>query len=530
MRKNLIFILALISGINFAQNGKVQISGEISFVTAQTVYVKFDNTEGINIGDTLFTKENSGEVPAILVEFRSTKSISGKNLTETILQKGTSIFAYIINVEENKTKEIKSQVSTEINSPEVKTETPRTIIAEPSISGRFSISSYSSLSNIDGWGSQRWRYRFSLNGDHLVNSKVGLESYITFSYRTDRTDLIKDNINNALKIYSLAVKYSATENLEFSLGRRINRLVTNLGAYDGLDVKYSFSNFDAGIIIGSRPNWGDYSFNMNFFQFGAFINRNDSFEKSYMRNSFGIFEQKNHGKTDRRFLYFQHSNDLIENFRFFFSSEADLYKKLSGIPENTFRLTSLYLSLRYSPSRIISVTGSFDSRKNVIYYETFQNYADSILEAATRQGFRIRINIRPINKLTVGAGFGYSKRETKFKATQNVNLYANYSRLPIIETGLTGNFTYLSTNYLDGTIAGLRLMRDIFSGSINLSVGYRNVNYQYKVTGSSLKQNIFDCAIYLNFLRNLSFSIDYEGIFEGNRSESLIFANLNTRF
>ena len=43
------------------------VTGQVSFVSSQHVYVKFKNTEGIYNGDTLFVENNGAPVPALLV-------------------------------------------------------------------------------------------------------------------------------------------------------------------------------------------------------------------------------------------------------------------------------------------------------------------------------------------------------------------------------------------------------------------------------------------------------------------------------
>ena len=46
--------------------------GKISFITSQNIYVKFENTEGISVGDTVYYNYNGKFVPAIVVQFLST--------------------------------------------------------------------------------------------------------------------------------------------------------------------------------------------------------------------------------------------------------------------------------------------------------------------------------------------------------------------------------------------------------------------------------------------------------------------------
>ena len=89
---------------------------------------------------------------------------------------------------------------------------------------------------------------------------------------------------------------------------------------------------------------------------------------------------------------FSMTTRFLKNLNLFVSSEIDLYKMVNGIPSNELTLTSLYLMLNYRISKRLSVSSSYDNRKNIIYYETYKNYIDVMLADATRQGVQLRIN------------------------------------------------------------------------------------------------------------------------------------------
>ena len=109
-------------------------------------------------------------------------------------------------------------------------------------------------------------------------------------------------------------------------------------------------------------------------------------------------QQMNGSNIDRRFIYFQHSNSIIKNLYFIGTLEADLYKMTVDTVNNTektsgtFDLTGIFLSLRYRLSDRFSISGSYDARKNVIYYETYKTYVDRLLEDQMRQGYRLQMN------------------------------------------------------------------------------------------------------------------------------------------
>jgi hypothetical protein len=63
-----------------------------------------------------------------------------------------------------------------------------------------------------------------------------------------------------------------------------------------------------------------------------------------------------------------------------------------------------------------------------------------------------------------------------------------------------------------------------------ISVGYRKLKYQFTTVSSSIEQNIFAADLSVPLFRNLSLSIDYEGVFEKANTFSRFFIDLTTRF
>lgn len=528
--KYIILLFLLPAGLVAQSGNQSTIEGSITFVSSQNIYVKFDNTDGISVGDTLFINNGEKFSPAITVKHLSSKSVAGSPLTELKMAIGDKIVAIIykdiITEEGSKTLPVVAEVP--LIQPEIKNK--KNLISKKSFSGRFSVNSYTNFSNISGWTSQRWRYRFTLNDLQVADPSLRLDTYITFAYKSGSWDLVQQNINNALRIYNFALTYTPNKDMDISVGRRINRTATNLGSYDGIDFHYQLGKQKIGVIVGSRPDWSDYSVNFDLFQFGAFISREDIVKDSRIVNTLGIFEQKNNWSTDRRFLYFQHNNNYFANVNMYFSSEVDLYRKVNGAGESSFNLTSLYFNVRYAPVKMFNISASYDSRKNIIYYESFQSYADSLLDSETRHGFRARINLRPVNKIITGISYGYNYRGESIQPSTNYNIFLTYTQLPFVNGSVSANYTNLNTNYINGNIYGLSLIHDLISGLSNISIGYRHVLYKYTSTEFELEQHILSAGLYFNIIRYLSLSLSYEGIFESGRSNSLLFVSMNIRF
>ncbi|NQU88192.1 MAG: hypothetical protein HQ541_20790, partial [Mariniphaga sp.] len=251
------------------------------------------------------------------------------------------------------------------------------------------------LYNNSSENSHRFRYTLSLKAKNISDSKISAETYISFRHKLNEWDVVKQNFSDAFKIYSLALNYSFNKNFQVWLGRKINPNIANIGAIDGLQAEYRFGKFYAGTAIGSRPDFSDYGFNPDLLEAGAYVGHSLKTATGNAQSSLAFFEQRNNSNTDRRFIYLQHNNTLVKNLSVYSSVELDLYKLENEEPQTKLSLTGLYLSLRYRFSGRLSLFGSYDSRRNVIYYETFKNYTDLIIQNASRQGLRFRINYRP---------------------------------------------------------------------------------------------------------------------------------------
>jgi hypothetical protein len=529
----LMFILLQASFLLKAQDNRIQVTGEVSYITGQSIYVKFKNTAGIENGDTLYTQNNEQFIPVLLVKHQSSISCLCNPLGETDFKVGDQVFGQVIlkhkqeirTVTQDQTEiqqDINEQVltSTETAKPELKVK----------VSGRLSLSSYSNFSNLSDDNVHRLRYTLSLLGQNISGSKLSAETYISFSHKLNEWDVVQENLNNALKIYSLALRYDFNESTSLWAGRKINPKIANVGAVDGIQFQKSWNDFYVGAVLGTRPDYQDYGFNSDLLEYGGYIGHHSKTVNGFAQSSLAFFEQRNSGNIDRRFVYFQHSNTLLKNLSAFSSFEIDLYQLENDVPKNTIRLTGLYFSLRYRISRELSLFGSYDNRKNVIYYETFRNYTDDILQQASRQGFRARITYRPINYLNLGIDGGTRFREGDPRRTNTARAYATYTRLPGINASLTLSGNLMQTSYLNGQVYGARLSKDFFQGKLYSMLNYRWVNFDYINTTSQTKQHISEIDLTYRFNKKLYFSVNFEATFQKEDTYNRVYLNLRRKF
>ncbi len=537
----LLFFISLVYNLTYAQN-LIEKRGHITYISSQNIYVKFDNTNGILQNDTLYTEINKKVVPAVLVKYISSVSVAGERIVKQDFSLNDILVAFVKS--ENSNSEIKKDSAENDNlslpkkNTESKTYSSNEIrrnyrVSNPPVSGRFSIQSYTGASNyITAGNYQRWRYNFSLYANNISGSKLSFSNYMSFSYRTNEWQDIKNNFAGNLRVYDFALNYRFNKNTNIWVGRHLNSKITNISSIDGAQFEFSpaGTNYSFGFVAGSRPDFANMGFNIKLFEFGGYISRIDTASSGVMENSFALMQQTNAFKIDRRFLYFQHSNNVINNLSLFLSSEIDLYKIENGKSKNDFSLTGMYLSARYSPVKIISFILSYDARKNVIYYETFKTYIQTLIDNAVRQGIRGGISLHPINKMFINLNTGYRFSQGDVKPSRNYNAYISYSQIPFLELAPSFSFTKLITSYVNGTTAEIRVSKDISFLNSDLSIGYERVDYSFSYNTEKLTQNIFSADLYFRMLNKLYLNFNYEGTFQKKLTDNRILIGLIQRF
>lgn len=538
MRKKLVLLFSVIyflgSSPLLAQQQEAALEGSVSYISSQNIYVKFDSTEGLQQGDTLYMQRENQTIPVLIIQQLSTISCVAKPINEEVFSVGDRIIGWpkkrkplVQDVQETgitllpETNEVK--IIQEDVPPAKKG------AYEQDIWGRLNVSAYSNFSNNFNNDNQRFRYTFNLQADHIANSAISLETYVAFSNKRYNGIAVPSSFSD-LKLYNLAVRFDLSKNTRIWAGRKINSKIANVGAVDGLQAETTFKNFTLGAVVGSRPSYADYGIDFSLFEFGAYFAHLYHGTNGMMENTFSVFEQKNSGKTDRRFMYLQQSNSLAKNLYAFVSFEVDMFRIENNVPMNKLSLTSMYASLRYRFSSKFNATASYDARKNVVYYETFQNLADSILESATRQGYRIRLNYRPLNKFSIGVSASYRNRPGDIRPTKNANAYLRYSQVPFIKASFSITANWLQTSYLDGLIYGAQIDKDFFSGKLNAGLNYHHVNYDFVNSSSPLNQNIGELNLDWQIIKDLSLSVSYEGVFESDNQYNRVYLSLRKRF
>jgi len=530
----IIFFISLFAGL-LGQEGKQNLVGKVSFVSSQNTYVRFKSTEGISVGDTLYMSSEGNLIPVLKVSGLSSVScvctaISNINIpvdhliiARTTPAKEIPLQAAAQNLPVDTITVVKADSSEAVNIAEMRT--------KQDIRGSISANSYSDFSDTGLPDSYRFRYTLSLNAGNIANSKFSFDTYISFRHKSGEWDTIKKDIFNGLKIFSLAVKYDINEAARLTIGRKINNRIASIGAIDGIQAEKSFGKVTLGAVAGFRPDYEDYGFNSSLFQYGAYLGLDTRGTNGYSGNSIAFMQQTNNSATDRRFLYFQHASSVMKKVSLFSTFEVDLFTLENDQPKSTFDLTNFYLSLKYRITKRFSISGSYDSRKNVIYYETYKTFIDRIIEDERRQGFRLQADYSITDYIIFGINSGYRFLKSDPHPSENINGYLSFRQIPgmkFLNSTISG--TYLKTAFINGWIGAINMSGDLLNGKIVPGIGYRFVDYTLPENSVSIIQNIADVNLAVNFTRTLYFSVNYEGTFEPSANYNRVYLQLRKRF
>ena len=519
------------------------ITGQVSFISSQNIYVRFKNTSGISVHDTLYISSGDKLVPVLTVNSLSTTSclctaISGEDLP----------VGHVIIAKVNPSNEVKEEKTLE----DIKKETPGhvqlnelsaaekaaalsvsqkvTRLTKQRVSGSISAASYSDFSNTNGTDIQRFRYTLAVDAKNIANSKLSAETYISFRHKSGNWSDVRKDIFNALKIYSLEVKYDIDSTTHLSLGRQINPRIASIGSFDGLQFEKSIKRFTVGLAGGSRPDFLNFGFDPHLLQFGGYLSYDVNNNRNYSGTSLAFMEQLNSGKTDRRFLYIQHSGSPVRNLNVFNSFEIDLFRLKNDKPASEFNLTSFYLSMNYRLLNNFTIGGSYDARKNPVYYETFRSKLDSLVENGLRQSYRLHANIRIANSFVFGLQSSLRYLKTDIRQSKNVSGYFTYNHTGknYFSATLTGN--YIETSYLNGITAGITILNSMISGKVQTSAGYSYQDYKLSEINQKIIQHTGKADIYWQIAKKAFLSLNYEITFEQNKTYNRLYLQIMKRF
>lgn len=473
MRITLLIVLTIVAFASQAQT-----TGTVSYVTDENVYVRFTTTDGMSAGDTLFRPNGD---PCVIVSNLSSISAVTTPVNNCDPEVGTSLTFSSNRKPELDEEEVSVPADTVVDEVPLDTVTPVEQINGTRGRGRASTAAYNVYSpNSNRVGYTRSVTRVGLDVDRIANRDLSISFYGNYQVfrRYDDLETSYPSAGRA-QVYNANISYRPTPEWSLTAGRFINRRTSSLGSIDGLQGERQLGDFYVGAIAGFRPDYVTFGTRFDQFQYGVYSGWDKISNELRTSTTVGLLEQTASGATDRRYLYLQHSTTW-KDLSLFASSEADLFENFdTASARSTFRLTHLYLSLNYRISRSWSVFGSYDTRQQILFFETFDNEVERILsEQGMQNGVRLRVNYRKSGGFMWSGGyhrrFGREGREIS-----NINILLGYSDLPWIGGRFSIRGHLNLTNDLGSEVASARYANSFLQQRVQWSIYGRYLHYQY---------------------------------------------------
>jgi hypothetical protein len=525
----LLLIFILVAGL-FSQDKTI--IAEIKYISAELVYLNSGSSAGIAVGDTLDILHKSKRIGQVVVANVSEAAASCRIIRSTqppaigdLVQISKSLFQQTVT-EENRTRVADSTVSKK-KDREPKTGATR-------ISGNVGIQWYQFLDQSDyHLNFQQPTFRIYFKARQLWNKPYNLFIRMRSRYNrrenTFKNDIAQKEWRN--RVYEFCFSYDNPEaQLNYRIGRLISSTYSGVGYIDGLQLQHNINRkLRWGVFAGAQPQWQYADIRTDIQKCGLFTNYiSGEYSGSRLENTLAIVGEYHGSTVSREFMYLQNSYYSGNRWNIFQSAEIDLNrgwrKDKSG---QTLSLTGFYISGYYAISSRFSLSMNYDNRKNYFTYE-LRSIADSLFDAAFRQGLRAAFNMHAFKNTRVSLNFGMRDRENDSQYSYSYGLNLIHNNLLLKGLTLNMRLSGFHNLYTIGYNPSL-LLSKYFRGGHSITTGYGNYFYTLDRANTNRINHWARMSSQLELPLRMYLSGQYEYNWGDDRMGHLILAELGYR-
>lgn len=246
-------------------------------------------------------------------------------------------------------------------------------------------------------------FEVRLDGPIAAGAPVGLNVDI----RSRRTSMYRPGVetatSGAMGVYQAAVRFQSTNGpVRAVLGRQYAPTLAGVGLFDGMLLDFQRPTWGTGIMAGLAPELGTLAVSSEIRQVGMFFQGHNRVSAP-LRWSLTVGGMGSYAATDvnREFGFLQATlNTRVVSAVLL--QELDVnrgWKIAAGEPR--FSLTSTYASINLMPVRSVSLTGGYDSRRNVRLYRDLTT-PEEVFDDRFRRGYWGGVNFTIARKLRIG--------------------------------------------------------------------------------------------------------------------------------
>lgn len=426
----------------------------VKYVSPEFVYISAGQAEGIRKTDRLTVLKKNKRIAVLEAVYTASHSSSCKILTQSAPVRAGDTVLLLTQKQPLQTPKDSVLVSRTRSVKKRKTAYETLPIR---ISGYAALQSFRFI-DASGYDQNLPSLRFKLKVNNLFSPH--LKFRLRFRSRYNRQGRSLPALSQQNRLYEASLSYDNPQAFFYAkLGRIISSAFSGIGYMDGLLLGQRFSEqWKWGVFAGTQPQWQYSDFQTAFQKYGAFVN--------FVQGRFGFNRLEaglsaaavyhNH-TVSREFLFQRFFFSARNKWTFYQSLEIDINRnwRRKRVPQ-TISLSGLYLSGRYKFTPSFSAGLQYDNRKNYYTYE-IRSLADSLFDAAQRQGLRSSAQIRFLEHYQVTLSFGIRKRATEKPLTVSYGTAVRRRDFLIKHLSLSGGINGFNSYFISGLNPSARI-------------------------------------------------------------------------
>lgn len=457
--------------------------GVVTYISVENVYVRFDNTQNLQIGDTLY--EVRTKKPVLVLQKKSSTSTINSRINEKTIALGDSFYAIskIIAAPIKRDTQINHKIQKIRFNDSLKTSNVKPKIAENKWiwHGYSSISTrYNQTFNSEANRAYTQQFgRFNVRGvkkDSVRSTGLNISgNYQHFYSQFQRTEAPKWG-----RVYLNQAEFSmsVSPSLDLKIGRGFQNGLSSIGALDALKLGLNIHKVRFEGVCGFSPDYKTQLFSTEVPVLGVSAKyQNHQFPIKWDVN-FGWMNQFRGGNVDRNLVLLQ-TSAFNQNSYAFLLLENDITQGL-----NKARVQSTYLSVQHKLNSKWNTFASYDTRTPWIFWQTYDQLTiDDLIEREAQRGFRLRVNYK--QSRNVNWGIQSTLRTTNLRK-EMVLLGVNVSHNHFIWKGSTLSYRLNVTDYITWQNAQQIIRWSDYYKESTISIYYRSNLYSRNSKISSI--------------------------------------------
>ena len=462
------------------------VSGKISYISTENIYVDKGKKSGLSIGDTLNVKRDGEIIANLKILYVAEHSAS----CAVLYQKEN---LHIGDQVDFLLKRIISEKSDLTVVP----------IGRPTQENNRKKVSSKPFARISGGLSLQWMHYKDQSGNNLnfnqptvqfnlrAKELWGKKYFFVIKMRlrknarakSYRPGIQEEEWRN--RIYSFYFSYEDDSSpINFRIGRILTPNLRGVGFLDGLQLQHNISkDFNWGAYAGLQSSWQFATAEDSLKKYGLFISyKSGDFNSNRFTGTVAYNAVYHEQTVSRENFYIQSSFYSHDKLSIYQSMEIDMNTSWRREKENQFiSLTSFYLSAQYKFSNAVRSGISYDNRKNFYRYET-REISEDFYDLAFRHGLSADLSLTLPQDYSTSIRLSAKKREGDSEATYIGRLSLKKRNIIYHYLDMNINFNGYINYYTKGWIPSINISKQIPGGHyLSFNGGFNK--YEVKLDG-----------------------------------------------